>query len=75
MKQQTLFSMKDKCKNVKMSSATIFVGALRVNNTSHIINYFCSHFVSLGFTEYSKVVVKNNVISLQDTLGAVTLTE
>ena len=34
MKNQALFSSKDKSKKIKMSSAAIFVGALKVNSLS-----------------------------------------
>ena len=36
MKHQALYSSKDKSKNMKVSSAAIFLGALRVNNSVHV---------------------------------------
>ena len=51
MKNQTLFSSKDTSKTIKVSSAAILLGALRVNKISETDNAValgvCAHLVKI----------------------------
>ena len=49
MKHQALFSLKDKSKKIKVSSAAILLGALRVNSDQPVM----VHLDTLCFTSRS----------------------